>query len=151
MWKVGENHRFQFLIGTNLDLKYAFVLIEDFLAVMDRLRYYIRESVRLKLQHHSFFLYIVIWDCHANNIIESCREINARIRYERNIGYGELHDTVKCPVGDSVTIWCLLQSEQEPSIVILLDVIWMDYHVGLFAVICAVKKIQRLMVDGTVN
>ena len=79
----------------------------------------------------------------------SCK-IDSGVGNKWHIGNGELDYTVKWPVGNPISIETLLQTEQEPTIVILFDVIGMDDNSGLFPVIRSIQKIQRLMVDGTV-
>ena len=79
----------------------------------------------------------------------SCK-IDSSVGNKWHIGNGELDYTVKWPVGNPISIGTLLQTEQEPTIVILFDVIGMDDNSGLFPVIRSIQKIQRLMVDGTV-
>ena len=80
----------------------------------------------------------------------SCK-IDSCVGNKWHIGNGELDNTVKWSVGNPISNGCLLQTEQEPTIVILFNVIGMDDNSGLFPIIRSIQKIQRLMVDGTVN
>ena len=79
----------------------------------------------------------------------SCK-IDSGVGNKWHISNGELDNTVKWSVGNPISNGSLLQTEQEPTIVILFNVIGIDDNSGLFPVIRYLQKIQMLMVDGTV-
>ncbi len=108
MREVGEDNRFKLFVRTNFNLKNAVILTENFLTMVYRLRYRIRESFWIKFKHHSFFSDTIFWYAYANNIIEISCKIDSGVGNKWHIGNGELDNTVKWPVGNPISKGCLL-------------------------------------------
>ena len=99
--------------------------------MMDRLVDHVRESCFVKLQYYILHFRMLFWDGNTHHTLEVFIEINILVRYKGNIGTGEFHYAIESLVGDVVAMMAFLQSNQEPTVVVLFQVIRMDNRLSL--------------------